>query len=143
MDTMTALMSELERLPSHQVFGKVAAIQGLLVEVSGLAHLSVGDRCNVVARDGREVVCEVVGFRDARALVMPFGPLEGLGLGGRLVPAQASGSDEQVGHLLRVQEWHDLFVGRRAKTIEDGDDVMDYRARHTPSHHPNTEMQSS
>src|SRR3954470_14245618 len=83
-------MSELERLPTHQVFGKVAAVQGLLVEVSGLAHLSVGDRCNVVARDGRNVICEVVGFRDGRALVMPFGPLEGLGLGCRAEIAEAA-----------------------------------------------------
>ena len=83
-------MSELERLPTHQVFGKVAAIQGLLVEVSGLARLSVGDRCNVVARDGRDVICEVVGFRESRALVMPFGPLEGLGLGCRAEIAEAA-----------------------------------------------------
>ena len=48
-------MSELERLPTHQVFGKVAAIQGLLVEVSGLARLSVGDHLRAAA-DARTAI---------------------------------------------------------------------------------------
>jgi len=88
---ITSLLSELERLPIHQVFGKVAAVQGLLVEVSGVQNnLSVGDRCNVVARDGRIVPCEVVGFRNGRALVMPFGALEGIGLGCRAEIAEAA-----------------------------------------------------
>ncbi len=59
MVNITSLLSELDRLSTHQVFGKVAAVQGLLVEVSGVQNnLSVGDRCNVVARDGRIVPCE-------------------------------------------------------------------------------------
>jgi flagellum-specific ATP synthase len=88
---ITSLLGELERLPTHQVYGKVAAVQGLLVEVSGVQNnLSVGDRCNVVARDGRIVPCEVVGFRSGRALVMPFGALEGIGLGCRAEIAEAA-----------------------------------------------------
>jgi flagellum-specific ATP synthase len=90
VDGITSLLSELERLPTHQIFGKVAGVQGLLIEVSGVHHLSVGDRCNVIARDGRVVICEVVGFREGRALVMPFGPLEGIGLGCRAEIAEAA-----------------------------------------------------
>ena len=91
MVNITSLLSELERLPTHQVYGKVAAVQGLLVEVSGVQNnLSVGDRCNVIARDGRIVPCEVVGFRNSRALVMPFGALEGIGLGCRAEIAEAA-----------------------------------------------------
>ncbi len=81
---ISTLLNELERMPVHRVFGRVSAVQGLLVEVSGVqGNLSVGDRCNLVARDKRKVPCEVVGFRDGRALVMPFGQLEGVGLGCR------------------------------------------------------------
>jgi flagellum-specific ATP synthase len=59
----------------------------MLVEVGGApATLSVGDRCEIVARGNRPpVTCEVVGFRGGRALMMPFGPLEGIGLGCRAV----------------------------------------------------------
>ena len=92
MDGITSLLSELERLPTHQIFGKVAGVQGLLIEVSGIHHLSVGDRCNVIARDGRVVICEVVGFREGRALVMPFGPLEGIGLGCRAEVEKLAGT---------------------------------------------------
>ncbi len=93
MVNITSLLNELDRLPTQQVFGKVAAVQGLLVEVSGVQNnLSVGDRCNVIARDGRIIPCEVVGFRNARALVMPFGVLEGVGLGSRAEIAEASPS---------------------------------------------------
>jgi flagellum-specific ATP synthase len=88
---ISTLLSELDRIPTHQVFGKVAAVQGLLIEVSGVQNnLSVGDRCNVITRDGRKVICEVVGFRNGRALVMPFGALEGIGLGCRAEIADAA-----------------------------------------------------
>ena len=81
---ISTLINELDRLPVHRVFGRVYTVQGLLVEVSGVqGNLSVGDRCNVIARDDRKVVCEVVGFRDGRTLLMPFGALEGVGLGCR------------------------------------------------------------
>lgn len=76
------LREELERLPSHTVFGSVSAVLGMMVEVGG-AHrsLSIGDRCQLVTRQGRRVPCEVVGFRSERALVMPFGTLDGIGIG--------------------------------------------------------------
>ena len=81
---ISTLINELERLPVHRVFGRVSAVQGLLVEVTGVqGNLSVGDRCYIIARDNRKVTCEVVGFRDGRALLMPFGVLEGVGLGCR------------------------------------------------------------
>ena len=81
---ISTLINDLGRLSVHRVFGRVSAVQGLLIEVSGIqGNLSVGDRCNIIARDDRRVVCEVVGFRDDRALLMPFGALEGVGLGCR------------------------------------------------------------
>jgi flagellum-specific ATP synthase len=79
-----SLLNDLDRVPSTRLFGRVEGVQGLLVEASGLRHgLSVGDRCQIVARDGL-VVCETVGFRNGRALVMPFSSLVGVGLGCRV-----------------------------------------------------------
>ncbi len=78
------LINDIERVSNIQVYGRVAAVQGMLLEAGGVQRtLSVGDRCNVVARDGRKVVCEVVGFRQGRALLMPFSAIEGIGLGCR------------------------------------------------------------
>ena len=78
------LLSDIDRVSNFQVFGRVAAVQGMLIEAGGVqGTISVGDRCHVVARDGRRVACEVVGFRNGRALLMPFSAIDGIGLGCR------------------------------------------------------------
>jgi flagellum-specific ATP synthase len=79
---LAALVSELEELSLYRVYGRVTAVLGMLVEVGGAStSLSVGDRCEVMTRDNRPVLCEVIGFRQGRALLMPFQPLDGIGLG--------------------------------------------------------------
>jgi len=84
------LVADIEAIPANQVFGRVTAVQGLLVEVSGIErHLSVGGRCHVIARAERHVLCEVVGFRDGKALLLPFSSLEGVGLGCKTEIAEA------------------------------------------------------
>lgn len=86
------IIQELEQIPEYKVFGRVTGIVGLLVEVDGLQGcLSLGDHCRIVGRNGREVFGEVNGFRAGKALLMPFGTLEGIGLGCR-VEASVSGS---------------------------------------------------
>ncbi|MBR9971407.1 flagellar protein export ATPase FliI [Magnetospirillum sulfuroxidans] len=78
------VISDIDRLPNVQVYGRVAGVQGMLVEAGGVQRqISVGDRCHVVARDGRRVPCEAVGFRNGRALLMPFTAIDGIGLGCR------------------------------------------------------------
>lgn len=75
------LRDDISRLSDRRVFGKVKAIQGMLVEIGGVqSFLSVGDRCTLIGRRGERVQCEVVGFRDDRALAMPFSALDGIGL---------------------------------------------------------------
>lgn len=76
------IVNEVNRLQDYQVYGRVTSIVGLLVEVGGLqGSLSIGDHCLLRGRGKSEVLCEVVGFRDERALLLPFGPLGGIGLG--------------------------------------------------------------
>jgi flagellum-specific ATP synthase len=78
----SSLISEINQVPSYQLYGRVTGILGMLVEVAGLDRvLSIGARCNLVARGDRRVSAEVIGFRDKRALVLPFGTLDGVGLG--------------------------------------------------------------
>ena len=79
---LDALIREIGDVPKIKVYGRVTAVLGMLIEVGGAARaFSVGDRCTVVARDGHEILCEVIGFRSGGALLMPFQPLEGIGLG--------------------------------------------------------------
>jgi flagellum-specific ATP synthase len=75
----------IQRLEPCRYFGRVSAVMGLMVEIGGIAQiLSVGSRCVVTSRSGRPLVCEVVGFRGSRAIALPFGPLEGIGIGCRV-----------------------------------------------------------
>ncbi len=82
------LLSDLAALPDYRSFGRVTAVLGLLVEVGGIERvLSIGGHCVVRAGNGRAVPCEVIGFRDKRAILMPFGTVDGVGLGCRVEPA--------------------------------------------------------
>lgn len=88
---LETFIANLNDLPEQRYYGRVSSVLGLMVEVSGLErHLSVGGRCDVVARNGRRVPCEVVGFRNDRALLMTFGTLDGVGLGCRAEVTSAS-----------------------------------------------------
>ncbi len=81
-DFFRHLLTEIERVPPYRLFGRVTGVLGMMVEVGGVHRsLSVGSRCNIQSRDGRSVPCEVVGFRDDRGLLLPFGSLEGVGVG--------------------------------------------------------------
>lgn len=79
---LARLLDEISALPEHRRFGRVTGVLGMLLEVGGApGTLTIGGRCDVIAKGDRRVPCEVVGFREGKALVMPFGPLDGIGLG--------------------------------------------------------------
>ena len=79
------ITSDVERLNPVKIYGRVMAVQGMLIEAGGVQRqLSLGDRCDIIARDGRRVTCEAIGFRNGRALLMPFQDIDGIGLGCRV-----------------------------------------------------------
>ena len=79
-----ALIETVGGLPRLTRFGRVARVEGLLVEVTGASGaIGLGGRLRISGTDNRETPCEVVGFREGRALAMPFGQLEGITLGAR------------------------------------------------------------
>jgi flagellum-specific ATP synthase len=81
---MRALLKDVDALPMLTRFGRVARIEGLAVEVTGaVGAVSLGGQVRLTLGNGKKISCEVVGFRDGRALVMPLGPLDGISLGAR------------------------------------------------------------
>ena len=65
-----------------ETYGEVTKILGLLVEIAGFGStLSIGSHVHLRPNDELNIPCEVVGFKDGHALLMPFGTLEGVGLG--------------------------------------------------------------
>lgn len=75
----------MERLDPLTVSGRVAAVNGLLIEArGGLTRLAVGARAEIARLGHEPLAAEVVGFRDTRALLMPFGPVEGVAPGAEI-----------------------------------------------------------
>ncbi len=90
--TRQHLLQEINRVPNMVATGRVVAVKGLLIECSGIEEmLSVGARCVVESAlgQGSDVICEVVGFREKVALLMPFSSVEGVGLGAKVTVASA------------------------------------------------------
>lgn len=82
---MKSLVAAVERLDPLTVSGRVAAVNGLLIEArGGLSRLAVGARAEIVRFADKPIAAEVVGFRDSRALLMPFGPVEGVAPGAEI-----------------------------------------------------------
>lgn len=64
--------------------GKIVRIAGLVAEGSG-PGLSVGSQCIIENQEGNHVQAEVVGFKDKRVILMPFGEMRGIKPGSRIV----------------------------------------------------------
>ena len=88
---MQNIINSVNALKGAAYYGQVTAVQGLFIEVSGIrTRLSIGDRCNVLSTAGRKVSCELVSFKGDKLLLMPYGSLEGIGLGCRVEVENAS-----------------------------------------------------
>jgi len=129
------LIRRLDRLPAAIRFGRIVGITGLLVEVDGLADaLAVGDRCRLVDRDGKRTDAEVIGFRAGRSLLMPYGPVDGIGPGCR---AEIGGDDDAV---WPDQGWLGRVVGALGEPVDGcgplplGDLRYPLRAAPPPAH---------
>ena len=83
---MKALAEQIAELDGVEIYGRVVGVRGLMVEAAGPIHaMSVGARVVIETGNGRDIPCEVVGFSGANALLMPFGPLEGVRRGCRAI----------------------------------------------------------
>lgn len=93
MDISSSIDRFSSRLPEIDLVrhtGRVVRVVGILVESLG-PDSSVGDICQLFHRDGKgTVMAQVVGFRDSNVLLMPFGPLTGVGPGSRVVTMGSS-----------------------------------------------------
>ncbi|MBI5266929.1 MAG: FliI/YscN family ATPase [candidate division Zixibacteria bacterium] len=68
----------IDRARTVKHFGKVTQVVGLVVESAG-PSISIGRLCSIENfDDGSQVKAEVVGFRNDRLLLMPYGPITGI-----------------------------------------------------------------
>jgi len=99
---LSKYITSLAKFDTLERAGRVTRIVGLAVEASGPSS-KIGDICELYTLDGeRSMRAEIVGFRDGQTLLMPFGSLEGIGLGSYVV---------YTGKALRVPVG-DALIGR-------------------------------
>ncbi len=78
---MALFSGSIESLHTIQVKGKVTRIVGLIIE-GHCPHATVGSLCEITPLNkSKKIFAEIVGFKEARALLMPLGELRGLGPG--------------------------------------------------------------
>ena len=89
---MHSLVAAVQAVDPLVVTGKVAGVSGLLIESrGGLSRLSVGARAEIERHGRPPLPAEVVGFREAKALLMPFGPVEGVAPGADIRIVESAG----------------------------------------------------
>ncbi len=85
-----ASLERIERLPGFTVTGQVMKAVGLTLEATG-QNVAIGQRCLIQGGQGSSgLEGEVIGFREGRVLVMPFGPVRGISAGDRVAFDPAS-----------------------------------------------------
>ncbi|MEA1968745.1 MAG: FliI/YscN family ATPase [Thermodesulfobacteriota bacterium] len=81
--------------------GRISKVVGLVAEGDGLG-LGIGSLC-IIKNDYKEDIrAEVIGFRDEKVLLMPYGSIRGISPGSRIIPL-ADTPEADVG---------DAFLGR-------------------------------
>ena len=81
------------------VYGKVSGVIGLLVKGYN-PGASIGEMCRIYPNgNNRTIGAEVVGFREEKVLLMPFGNLDSIGPGCRIL-STGKKSNVKVGHNL-------------------------------------------
>jgi len=81
--------------------GRIIKVTGIVAEANG-PRIAVGSLCAITCADGNDIPAEVIGFKDKRVIVMPFGEMRGIHPGSRIV-------DKNIRPTVSVGE---KFIGR-------------------------------
>ncbi|MDX9786403.1 MAG: FliI/YscN family ATPase [Desulfobacterales bacterium] len=76
-------LKAVETGPRLRLQGRIVKVIGLIAEAEGVGA-SIGSRCNIENDHGRSIMAEVVGFKDDRVLLMPYGDTRGIRPGSRV-----------------------------------------------------------
>ncbi|WP_339672682.1 FliI/YscN family ATPase [uncultured Roseovarius sp.] len=100
---MAALRAELSSLRMSRVMGRVSAVQGNTLRISGLSsEARLGDRVDIRRRSGAPLTGEVIRLEAASVMVLPDSSPEGVALGDRAMLGQAEFIAPSAGWLGRI-----------------------------------------
>ncbi len=92
-DKIAQFKNIISNVDSMEMSGTVSKVVGITIESNG-PMVKMGDVCKIYPHSGEEaVMAEVVGFKDRKVLLMPFGDVAGIGTGNKVV---ATGEEFRV-----------------------------------------------
>jgi len=74
------LLQQLKPFENVVLSGRVKKIIGLTIEADN-PLLSIGTRCEIVGSNNKRILSEIVGFKDDRIILMPYGNIDGINPG--------------------------------------------------------------
>lgn len=77
---LTKLRKSLRVNNFYTRYGKIEQIVGMTVEASGMS-CNIGDVCEISIASKDKILSEVVGFKNNKVLLMPYGDIDGIGYG--------------------------------------------------------------
>jgi len=86
---LTRYHLELSRLNTVRLSGRVVQVVGLTIEATGL-DCQIGEVCEIHTHGQGKLICEVVGFRQNRTLLMPLGEMQGIQPGSPIHPLRTA-----------------------------------------------------
>lgn len=104
MGKLDYIKSHIESIDVLDKYGKVENIIGLLIESSG-PDAPIGEICKICRNDNNSsLLAEVIGFRNDKTLLMPYGDSEGITRGSKVFstgsPLTINVSNELIGRVL-------------------------------------------
>jgi len=114
---MLELKNEIEAVrdwKGPRVSGRVTHVIGVIIESLGPQNVFVGELCHVYGRERKPILCEIVGFKGEKILLMSYGSLEGVVPGAEVYPLekkhQVKVSEDLLGRTLDA--WGEPIDGR-------------------------------
>ena len=81
MSIFQQMTRQVNQAQPYSLTGKIENIVGMSIEASG-GRAAVGDICRIYSSEaGRQVMAEVVGFKNDRILLMPYSDMNGISAG--------------------------------------------------------------
>ncbi|AEH45670.1 ATPase, FliI/YscN family [Thermodesulfatator indicus DSM 15286] len=116
---LSQFLTAVKNVEPVSVCGQVKRVVGLVVEAQG-PNVSVGGLCEIEVSNGQNILAEVVGFKDERVLLIPFGDPRGIEPGSKVYWRRESGV--RVGEALLGRVIDALgkpLDGRKLPPLED------------------------
>ena len=77
-------LKSVEDCRTTQLTGRIIKVSGIVAEANG-PGLGIGSLCAIKKSEGGHIPAEVIGFKDDRLMIMPFGEIRGIKPGSQII----------------------------------------------------------